>query len=270
MPTLLNKFNYEYGNIKVWLDAPETGASYKLFRQAITVSPAYEQLSDLTAENNYTFIDNTVEQGETYQYLYTNGEDTGAIVARGETDYITVDFEDIILSDAQRALRIRFNPKVSSFKKVIQEQKIETIGNQFPFFFRNGNIKYREFSISGLISSEMDEFFLNGDNNLSPFRSKTPTDENLNTNSTHQYYNERKFKLEVENWLTNGKPKIFRSPTEGNYIIRLTNVSLSPEDQLSRRLHSFSATAHEIAQFTTLELAKQDLLNFDKVDLNRG
>ena len=39
---------------------------------------------------------------------------------------------------------------------------------------------------------------------------------------------ERNFKLKVLDWLTNGRPKLMRSPTEGNYIVRLTNVSLSP------------------------------------------
>ena len=41
---------------------------------------------------------------------------------------------------------------------------------------------------------------------------------------------ERQFKLEVLDWLTNGKPKLFKSPTEGNYLVRLMNVNLSPSD----------------------------------------
>jgi hypothetical protein len=34
---------------------------------------------------------------------------------------------------------------------------LETIGGQYPFIFRNGNVKYKEFSIGGLISYLMDE-----------------------------------------------------------------------------------------------------------------
>ena len=41
---------------------------------------------------------------------------------------------------------------------------------------------------------------------------------------------ERQFKLEVLDWLTNGEPKLFKSPNEGNYIVRLLNVSLTPND----------------------------------------
>jgi len=63
----------------------------------------------------------------------------------------------MFLSDGTRQLKIRFNPKVSSFKTTILEQKVDTIGSKYPFFFRNGNVYYKEFPISGLISRLMDE-----------------------------------------------------------------------------------------------------------------
>jgi hypothetical protein len=53
----------------------------------------------------------------------------------------------------------------------------------------------------------------------------------LKTNLTpDNFYNERLFKMEVMNWLNNGKPKLFRSPGEGNYIVYLMNTSLAPMD----------------------------------------
>jgi hypothetical protein len=58
----------------------------------------------------------------------------------------------MFLCDENRQLRITFNPKVSTFKEVIQESKIDTIGGKFPQFFRNEQTRYKEFSISGLIS----------------------------------------------------------------------------------------------------------------------
>ena len=71
---------------------------------------------------------------------------------------------------------------------------------------------------------------------------------------------ERRFKLEVLNWLNNGKPKLFRSPTEGNYIVRLLNVSLSPVDTLGRMLHSFSCTAYEIDYTSPEKLVKHNII----------
>jgi hypothetical protein len=37
-------------------------------------------------------------------------------------------------------------------KNNILESKQDTIGGKYPYIFRNGNVKYKEFSISGLIS----------------------------------------------------------------------------------------------------------------------
>ena len=67
---------------------------------------------------------------------------------------------------------------------------------------------------------------------------------------------EKEFKLEVLDWLTNGEPKLFKSPKEGNYIIRLMNVSLSPNDTLGRMLHTFSATAYEIGDTKDIVIVK--------------
>jgi hypothetical protein len=53
-------------------------------------------------------------------------------------------------------LRIAFNPKVTNFKSNIKESKIETIGGQFPYFYRNKSVNYKEFSLSGLLSYKQD------------------------------------------------------------------------------------------------------------------
>jgi hypothetical protein len=83
----------------------------------------------------------------------------------------------------------------------------------------------------------------------------------LKTNlSAENIYNERQFKLEVLEWLNNGEAKIFRSPTEGNYIVRLMNVSLTPNDTLGRMLHTFQCTAYEIAEWNFKNLVTANLI----------
>jgi hypothetical protein len=76
---------------------------------------------------------------------------------------------------------------------------------------------------------------------------------------------EREFKLQVLNWLNNGKPKLFKSATEGNYIVRLMNSSLTPTDSLGRMIHSFSTTASEIADFTYQELLNYNIAKVEKL-----
>ena len=72
---------------------------------------------------------------------------------------------------------------------------------------------------------------------------------------------ERYFKLAVLDWLTDGKPKLFRSPAEGNYIVRLLNVSLTPKTELGRMLHEFTCTAYEVADFNYQSLVNFGLLS---------
>jgi hypothetical protein len=72
--------------------------------------------------------------------------------------------------------------------------------------------------------------------------------------------------MEALEWLTNGKPKIFRSPGEGNYIVRLINASLTPNDTLGRMLHTFNCTANEIAEYNFENLNKYGFITIPKFE----
>ena len=211
--------------------------------------------------------DYSVSQGVTYIYGLQAYNDQGIYSTREESSQVQVDFEDIFLSDGERQLRIRFNPKVTSIKNTILEAKMDTLGGKYPFFFRNGNVKYKEFPISGLISLLMDENeeFIKGIQYTKKTRENTPADptdfQELSTMLTgNNFRREREFKTEVLEWLTNGKPKLFRSPGEGSFIVRLMNTSLSPNDTLSRMLHTFSCTAYEIADFNFENLREYGMM----------
>jgi hypothetical protein len=157
-------------------------------------------LSQKPSDMGILWTDYTVEHGSQYLYsiqaynnkgLYSNrilhvvaNLNGGGIQSYFETDefgepyYITGDFEDMFLTDSTRQLKIRFNPQVSSYKQNVLENKVETMGSKYPFIFRNGQVKYKEFPISGLLSYLMDEkeLFMKGiqpvANTMS--RSKTP------------------------------------------------------------------------------------------------
>lgn len=70
---------------------------------------------------------------------------------------------------------------------------------------------------------------------------------------------ERKFREKVMDWLADGKPKIFRSETEGNMIVVLSAISFTPLTQ-NRMVYTLSATVTEIADFTTENLIQYNLL----------
>lgn len=205
-------------------------------------------------EIDITWADKTVESGIWYNYC------TQVVLPDGTRGTITqtkspimVVLDDVFLTTAERQLKIKFNPDISSLKRNINEVKIDTIGSKFPFVKRNGNMDYMTFPIGGLISSEMDD-----QNN---FISKKDLygDSEKYYNDYNSYYNisnhadvvyERAFRKEVSDFLHSGKTMLFRSATEGNFLIRLTDISLSPNTTLGRRLWSFSGTAIEVADCT--------------------
>ena len=225
--------------------------------------------------------DYMVEQGTTYKYAIQQYNDKGIYSNKILSNEVYVDFEDSFLFDGERQLKIKYNPKVSSFKHALLESKVDTLGSKYPFIFRNGNVGYKEFPINGLLSYHMDDqgdFFDN--KKLYDYKYRTSTGKlekskneyvsgNFSYASTNldsiNYQTERDFKLEVLNWLNNGQPKLFRSPAEGNYIVRLMNVSLTPNDTLGRMLHTFQATAYEVAENT---YEKQTEYNFIRTSVN--
>ena len=83
------------------------------------------------------------------------------------------------------------------------------------------------------------------------------TDTNL---TSENFFGERYFRLKVLDWLNDGKVKLFRSSTEGNYLVRILNVSMTPEERLSRLLYNVSATIDEIDEISFENLTKYGLV----------
>ncbi len=84
--------------------------------------------------------------------------------------------------------------------------------------------------------------------------------ESTQKNTSHDIYPinnwwwERKFREEAIKWLNNGEPKLFRSMTEGNMIVMIDGISLTPNAQLGRRIWNFSCTVYEIGDGYDLKL----------------
>ena len=237
--------NWGVNDILIWEDfTTKQGVEYKYAIQAYNSKGLYSS----RVLNTIEYLD------ESYQY---NPDLTGVYHTIFRHEPVYVDFEDSFLLDGERQLKLRFNPKISSFKSNRLEAKMDTIGGKYPFIFRNGRVEYKEFPVSGLLSliSDPNERFLSGiqknlfvnRNQAALVRGNLDADTQLTADNLRR---EREFKMEALSWLTNGQPKVFRSPSEGNYIVRLMNTSMSPNDTLGRMLHTFTSTAYEIADYT--------------------
>lgn len=194
-------------------------------------------------------------------------------------------------------LKLKFNNNMNSYKIQIMESKLEPIGGMFPAITRNAALKYKIFPITGLISFQMDDNNLfssrgriygnndyysekiryiknSGDNchnhsqdtNIdSPSQDverKGPSQEtdSKQTQDPYDYIYERDFRNEVLEFLYDGKPKLFKSPTEGNIIVRLTDINCTPNKTLDRMIYEFTSNGNEIAEATLENYLKYNFL----------
>lgn len=199
--------------------------------------------------------DFAIESGVWYLYGIQTYSDLGRGVLKTIPKPIIRNFEHMyLLGENNQQLKLQFNPKISSYKYNVFDTKTDTIGGRYPYITRNGASKYRTFPIEGLISFNMDEnnYFINptdiyGNEDIS----KLYKDFNKNHNiSLYDYTYEHLFREKVLSFLLDGKAKLFKSPTEGNIIVRLMDVNTTPNQQLSRMISTFTTTAHEIADNT--------------------
>ena len=208
---------------------------------------------------NVTWTDYTVESGVWYKYCVQKRNNAGerGLIVMVEAP-VMVNLHDMFLTTADKQLKIKFNPQVSSFKHTLLDSMTQTLGSKYPFVKRNGNVNYREFSISGLISHLCDEneLFCSIDE---LYDNQTDLYQRYNDKNRITKYNdfvlERAFREKVQEFLYENNVKLFRSPSEGNILVRLMNVSFTPNQTLGRMVYSFSATAYEI-----------DEINFETLD----
>ncbi len=237
-----------------------------------------ENLIDYS-EINYIYFDFTAEAGVLYKYAIQKRSTSGG---RGKAIYEMQDDPDhpgqqipadpkvfapeyIYLVTKDTQLPIKFNGEVSSYKYVVAENSSETIGSQYPFVMRNGNVNYRQFNISGMISTLVDlETGETWDSETQRFTENTyEKNKKAFYGDDYKYYNnycnekrmdryndiiyEKLYRDKIIAFLNDGKPKLFKSTPEGNILVRLMNITLSSEKSLGRMIYSFQANAIEIA-----------------------
>jgi hypothetical protein len=88
----------------------------------------------------------------------------------------------------------------------------------------------------------------------------TSYNNNHRITSANDIVYEKLFKDKVMEFLYDGQPKLFRSATEGNFIVKVMEASFSPNATLGRRIVSFTATAYEVADCTIENFKKYNII----------
>lgn len=233
---LLKKYEVEnqYGNVMLKVDT-DGAPLYRIYNK--------DQLILESKNDSDNYIDCFAEYVNNYSIFALKNDAFGDYLATDLNYRAYCDFDSVFLIDAKEntQLNITLNNSVNSFKCNILETKTDTVGSQYPVFFRNPNAKYREFPLSGTISyhslvSFGKEYGI--DFSLPEMPHKNLTTDNL--------YAERIFREKVIDFLTKDRPLLYKSQTEGNIVVKLMNIQLTPNKTLGRMIYDFSCTCYEV------------------------
>ena len=221
---------------------------------------------------NTIIPDYTIESGIFYKYRIQSLD--GRVIETASRGVPKVTPNPIIrefdycflLGKNNKQLKLKFDNDMNNFSINVKYVIQETF-DVFPNISRLGSMRYKSFPVTGLISFNMDENYLfatkeeiygtTDSATIQAYESR----ETTRSNQPYNYYYERGFRNKVMEFLYSDEPKLFKSPTEGNVLIRLTNISLSPNESLGRLIYSFNSTATEIADNTVDKLKKYKIIN---------
>lgn len=245
-------------------------------RAVYSSSPIWHTIKAI--ENQYfinkekiNYLDFSAEAGILYDYRVTFRREEGNTTYESTSSVVftTLVIEDIFLVTPTEIVKIAYNPSVTNFKRNIAISISPTLGGQYPFIRQAGKQDYRSFSFGGLISYRAHEGSGNettrDSQNKYHFIYDDDYDDSLfiKVNTTRiselleltQYSRfdkeliiEKLFRNEIIDFLYKNQIILYKSLTEGNIFIRLSDITFTPEAQLGRGIYSFSATATEVME----------------------
>lgn len=232
---------------------PSTDGRY-ILRRRDTKYSNWETLKNFKvyANQNFNmFQDYTAESENFYEYVLQrineeDGRRSAAMPAKPVPVLREFEYSYLIGKDG-RSLKIALDTSLNSFKINTNDSIVKTIGSQYPFINRTGNNYYKSFSLSGIISFNLNEDFCS---NLELYGQDYHryNDYILNSGKELKYshLHEKKFRDKVYEFLYDGMPKLYKSAQEGNILVVLSDINFSPTTNLGRLTYSFNCNITEI------------------------
>ena len=216
---------------------------------------------------DFSYDDIFIESGVLYKYaiqpISSSNRGPMSSTVKSITDY---SYSWLIGAD-EAQLMFAYNPNISNMNIVVKDSLTETIGSRYPFVARSAENYYKQFQFSSLLTHFIDinnvltnsenRFLDSNTNNDSIIDNSKIYNNFYNKNgldSENNYIIEREFRNKLFNFLYNGKPKVFKSDTEGLILVILSNITMTPKNELGRVIYDFNCTMTEIGSvdFQTL------------------
>lgn len=216
----------------------------------------YDSTNNINNNNNLNNINNIIylNSSQTRQYSLFSSLKLGP--NENETNFISID--DFNTKDLETLISLVFKDEIEQenqlkyFKTLKTDSQKNEYRNSLKNFYNQKQDKTNQ--------TQLNNFILEKD--LFPQEAYTLR-QKYNKNNNITKYNdiiyEREFREAVYKFLYSDNPKLFRSNAQGNILIKLTNLSFTPVNQLGRRLYSFSADAIEIDENSITNLFKYNI-----------
>ena len=265
--------DYGFIGLKVYDESDSLSSDTFIIRRASSKDnfTTWNDIKQITLNNEKVnerevICDFTIESGVWYKY----GIQTLADGTRGPLKVNPVpalrEFEyTFLLGEENKQLRLQLNNNADSLKINVNDTITPTINGIYPYNSRYGKNYYKTFNTSGIISFNMDEYFATKEDVFKYVDIVGLYKDYNNSNGIdkYDYIYEKFFRDEVMKFLYDGKIKLYKSQTEGTMIVRLRNITLSPQQNLNRLFFSFTATVTEVAEYNQDNLLKYKLLNLE-------
>lgn len=229
------------------------------------------------AINKAFLYDYFVENGNYYRYALQ------PITADGVKGPITDFFDTVatfegmwMLGEKDKQFSFIYDGKVDSFSHNQSRTTIETITGKYPFIVTPSELDYRTFNFSGKLTYQQDIHGLLVRDTYSEAISPNSTipinfvevsygDEGLLNKKTdigeleESMVMQRIWRNKILEWLKDGKPKILKSEAEGNILVSVSNVTVTPIQTVYGLVADFQCQMTEIGELSEKTLQRYDL-----------
>lgn len=215
-----------------------------------------------------------VENGNYYRYALQ------PILANGSKGAITHYYDAVatfdgfwILGEEDMQFSFIYNGKIDSINHIKPRDIVQTIAGQYPYIIRSSELDYRTFNFSGTLTYHQDVQKNFTSDNYSVAISPDPSapvsfvetkygDEMLLNckNDLEEVQDgmvmQRLWRNKVLKWLNDGKPKILKSEAQGNLLVFIDEVKMTPNETTFGLIADFSCRMTEIGSLSEKTLQK--------------
>lgn len=232
-------------------------------------------------------VNGSIQEAYLYDYFVENGNyyryALQPITADGRKGPITEFFDTVstyegfwMLGEQDMQFSFIYDGNISTITHNKSEAVIETITGRYPFVVSSADLDYRSFNFTGKLTYQQDVHRLLVSDTYSEAISPDPTipinfveikygdEAALNKKADISLLDEsmvmqRIWRQKILEWLKDGKPKILKSEAEGNILVRVTNVTVTPVQSLYGLIADFSCTMTEIGDVKEKTLQRYSL-----------